>query len=239
MRIFFKGTTSLLLVSMYWAFAQVATAQGQGKSERKAWIMTTALPDDVTNPLKVLSGEDLQEVKIYSRSMGKAIEVDKTGLVRVVKEVKAEDGEITYENLSQSQIPEGVREALIVLVPRKSGAEGLRFNSKVIDLSKFKGGGCLYINLINTRLGIAIGDLKTVVMPGGMEFINPLENKDNDVKLVRYLYEIPNKEPAEWKLMTSAKMAIYKSRREICIFFYNEAIENVDFRGIPFITPVP
>lgn len=28
-----------------------------------------------------------------------------------------------------------------------------------------------------------------------------------------------------------------KSRREICIFFYNEEIENVDFRGIPFITP--
>ena len=54
---------------------------------------------------------------------------------------------------------------------------------------------------------------------------------------VRFFYEVPNETGAEWKLMTSSKMAIYKSRREICIFFYNEEFENVDFRGIPFMTP--
>jgi len=239
MRIFFKGTTSLLLVSMYWAFAQVATAQGQGKSERKAWIMTTALPDDVTNPLKIISDGELEELKIYTRSIGQPVKVDATGIVRAVKEVIGEDGEVLYENLSMSIVPEGVREALIVLVPRKEGAGGLRFNSKVIDLAEFKAGGILYVNLVGTSIGIAIGKQKAVVKPGGMEFINPLEGSNKEVIHIGFFYEVPAKPNAEWKLMTSFKMAIYASRREVCIFFYNPKIGNVDFRGIPFITPVP
>ena len=142
-------------------------------------------------------------------------------------------------NSSRSQVPEGVREALIVLVPGTGEGDGLIFRSKVIDLSKFRKGGCLYVNLVKTNIGIKIGEHKTVVKPGGMEFINPLEQEDKGVFPVGFFYEVPDQSTAEWKLMTSSKMAIYKSRREICIFFYNEEIENVDFRGIPFMTPQP
>jgi len=142
---------------------------------------------------------------------------------------------VLYENLSLSILPEGVREALIVLVPRKEGAEGLRFNSKVIDLAKFKGGGVLYVNLVSTNIGIKIGEQKALVKPGGMEFINPLDQNEKGVMPVAFYYEVPKEK--EWKLMTSSKMALYESRREICIFFYNANIENVDFRGIPFLTP--
>jgi len=197
--------------------------------------MATSMPDDVMKPLKIISDGKLEEVKIYMRSMGQPVKVDETGIVRAVKEVIGEDGEVLYENLSLSILPEGVREALIVLVPRKEGAEGLRFNSKVIDLAKFKGGGVLYVNLVSTNIGIKIGEQKALVKPGGMEFINPLDQNEKGVMPVAFYYEVPKEK--EWKLMTSSKMALYESRREICIFFYNANIENVDFRGIPFLTP--
>jgi hypothetical protein len=229
----------LLLVSIQWVCAQEATDGKRETAGRKAWIFATTMPDDVDNPLKVLAGEKLQEVRIYSRSMGQPVELDETGMVRAVKEVPGEDGKMVYENLSQTQVPEGMREALIVLVPKKAGADGLRFKSKVIDLARFKRGGCLYVNLVSTKIGVTLGDLKTVIAPGKMEFINPLGNKDKAVKQVQFFYESPKGDKGEWKLMTSGKMAIYKSRREICVFFYNEQIENVDFRGIPFMIPEP
>jgi len=219
----------LILLSPQWVCAQTREVRG-----RKAWIMAAVMPDDVSNPLKIISGGKLEEVKIYMRSMGQPVKVDETGIVRAVKEVIGEDGEVLYENLSMSIVPEGVREALIVLVPRKEGAGGLRFNSKVIDLAEFKGGGILYVNLVNTKIGIKIGDHKALVKPGGMEFINPLDQDETGVMRVAFYYEVPKEK--QWKLMNSSKMAFYASRREICIFFYNKNIENVDFRGIPFMT---
>jgi hypothetical protein len=197
------------------------------------------MPEDVPNPLPVFSGEKLHEIRMHLRAVGQAIPIDETGVVRAVKPVTGPDGKITYTNLAISQVPEDVREALIVLVPQENAADGFRFNSKIIDLSKFKKGGCLYVNLVKTNIGITIGDQKAVLKPGGMEFINPLNGESSAVHLVRFFYEVPNKPNAEWKLMTSSKMAIYESRREICIFFYNPEIENVDFRGIPFMTPPP
>lgn len=231
------------ILSSSWTGAQTEPGtEPQAKKEiagRKAWVLCTSIPEDIQNPLPVMSGEKIHEVRMYLRSIGDPIPVDESGLVRAVKPITGEDKKITYQELSRSVIPPEAHEALIVLVPKPKNSEGPRFNSKVIDLSKFKAGGCLYVNLVKTKIGVTIGDLKTVVNPGEMEFINPLEDEKSGVFVVRFFYEIPKEPDAEWKLMTSSKMAIYKSRREICIFYYNEEIENVDFRGIPFMTPPP
>jgi hypothetical protein len=225
----------LILFACQWVCAQTAPEKTKEVRGRKAWLVATSMPDDVSNPLKILSDGKLNEVKIYLRSIVQPVKVDETGIVQAVKEVVSENGQVTYENLSLSTLPEGVREALIVLVPRKKGAAGLRFDSKVIDLAEFKGGGCLYVNLVSTKIGIAMGEHKALVKPGEMKFINPLGEEEKVAKLVSFFYEVPKDE--KWKLMTSFKKGIFRSRREICIFFYNEEIENVDFRGIPFMAP--
>ena len=232
---------------MTWFMATCLSVQAQPpeldkEPGRRAWIVAAQIPEDVANPLPVMVGDTMNEVQLYHRDIGDAVAVDKTGMVRAVKPVKGPNGEQAYQNLAVAKLGEGVREALIVLVPKDGGKEGLRFDSKVIDLAKFKRGGCLYVNLVKTKVGITIGEEKTVVNPGGMEFLNLLGDEKAAVKSIRFFYEIPKKPDApegEWKLMTASRMAIYRSRREICIFFYNKEIENVDFRGIPFITPPP
>ena len=220
---------------------------GQDKEPgRRAWIVMAQIPEDVANPLPVMSGGGLHEVRLHPRDVGDAVPVDETGLIRVVKASNKPDGEIVYEDLARCTMAKGMREALIVLVPREGkegeGEEALMFKSKVIDLSKFKAGGCLYVNLVKTKIGITIGEEKTMVPPGGMEFINLPGEEKAVVKPIRFFYEIPKKPDvpeSEWKLMTASRMAIYRSRREICIFFYDKEIENVNFRGIHFITPPP
>jgi hypothetical protein len=198
---------ALLLFACQCVSAQTPTEKAKEVSGRKAWLVATSMPDDVSNPLKILSNNELHEVKIYLRSIVHPVKVDDTGIVRAVKEIVSDNGQVSYENLSLSTLPEGVREALIVLVPRKDGAAGLRFNSKVIDLAEFKGGGCLYVNLVGTKIGIVVGEHKALVKPGEMKFINALGEKEKEAKLVSFFYEVPKEE--EWKLMNSFKKGIY------------------------------
>ncbi|PXA04381.1 hypothetical protein DDZ13_07565 [Coraliomargarita sinensis] len=235
MKYFFSIACFTLLTS-HWISAQAPTDDESEVKGRKAWLVATTIPDDVPNPLKIIADDKLQEIRLLTRSVGAPFKVGETGVVRTVKEVIGADGELAYENLSMTTVPEGIREALIVLVPRKKDAEGLRFNSKVIDLAEFELGGFLYVNLVNTKIGIALDDHKAVVEPGGMKYINPLDGSRKKAVRTGFFYEVPANPKAEWELMTSFKMAVYDSRREICIFFYNERIENVDFRGISFIT---
>ena len=232
------------------AMAACLSAQGEPleaerEPARRAWIVAAEIPEDVANPLPVMVGDQMNEVPLRLRDVGDAIAVDEAGVVRAVKAETGPDGEVAYRNLAVAKLGKGVREALIVLVPKEEkeeGEEGLKFNTKVIDLAKFKKGGCLYVNLVKTKIGITIGEEKTVVSPGDMEFINMTGEERAVVKPIRFFYEIPKQpdaDKADWKLMTASRMMLYRSRREICIFFYNKEIENVDFRGIPFITPPP
>jgi len=226
----------ITLLCAQWVCGQTKAPEPVEVRGRRAWVVATTMPKDVANPLPILTDEKLEMVRMHLRMVNQAVPVDDTGVVRAVKAITMPDGTLGYEDLARCVVPEGVREALIVLVPNDK-EEGLKFSSKVIDLAKFRKGGCLYVNLVKTKIGITIGEQKAVLAPGGMEFINPLEDQKSGVFPVRFFYEIPKDPEAEWKLMTSSKMAIYDSRREICIFFYNKEIGNVDFRGVPFITP--
>lgn len=212
---------------------------GPEVSGRRAWVAAAIMPEDVANPLPILSDGKIHRLQMHLRTVNQPIPVDETGVVRAVKAMTKPDGTVVYEDLMRAVMPEGVREALIMIVPNDE-EDGIRFKARVIDLSKFKKGGSLYVNLTKTKVGITIGEQKKSVKPGGMEFINPLQGLNKKgVFPVRFFYEIPKKPKAEWKLMTASRMAVYESRREICVFFHNKEIENVDFRGITFFTPKP
>ena len=217
-------------------------------SGRRAWVISATVSKDLPNPLPMMvgtpgkEGAKIHKVSLRTRSIDRAIPVDASGLVRAVEPIKGEDGKVTYKMLSRSVVPEGVKDALIVLVPKKNYKNEWIFDSKVIDLSKFRKGGCLYVNLVNTRIGVGIGakdsELRTVIESNDMRYINPIKkDEDNKVLPIRFLYEIPDNDRQKWKLMTSSKMYFVKSRREICIFYYDEKIKNVNFRGLAFMVP--
>jgi hypothetical protein len=233
--------TSLILLSLPCLHAQSATNGIKDEKGKLCWVVATSMPKDLENPLKILAGEKLHEVKMRLRSVGKPVKIDNTGIVRAVKVILDAEGNETYQNLSQAIIPEGVTQALLVLVPipesETEGENGLRFRSKVIDLTKFKKGGFLYVNLTKAKLGVKIGNKKTTLETGEMKLINALDGQKEAVLPVQFVYRIFEED--KWRLMVSSKMAVYDSRREICIFYYNDRIKNVDFRGIPFITPTP
>ena len=228
----------LLLALVSHLVAQGVPAQANEEAGRRAWLVAAHMPKDVPNPLSVFSDKAFHQVPMHLRQVHEAVPVDEAGVVRVVKSEVGADGKVKHLPLAVAQLGKGVREALIVLVP-DNNEDGLAFRAEVIDLAKFKKGGCLFVNLVKTKVGVTIGDHKAVVNPGDINFINALGDERKKVVPARFFFEIPKKLDPEWKLMTAANIALFNTRREITVFFFNPEIENVDFRGITFPVPMP
>ena len=160
------------------------------------------------------------------------------GVVRAVKSEAGKNGKAKHAILAAAQLGEGVSEALIVLTPNNEKG-GPAFRTQVIDLAKYRKGGCLFVNQVKTNIAVEMGDQRLGLRPGEVNFINALGEKKQKVVPVSFHYEIPKKQKPDWRLMTSSRMALFQTRREICIFFFNQEIGNVDFRGIAFPAPMP
>lgn len=221
------------------ALMMSAELQAQESSDepkgRKAWILAPYLPEGIDNPMTFISAGKIHTVRIHSRSMGEAMPVDQDGIVRAVKLTPNPNGKPVVENLSLVKIPQQTRECLIVLLPSADKESKLAFDSTVLDLSKFKNGGFLYVNLTTAKLGIEVGEQKMTLKPGGIDFLNALEKQETAIQKIAYYYEDPNDE--KWKMMASSKVAAYGTRREICVFFYNERMGALDYRGLSFVQP--
>lgn len=200
---------------------------------RLAWIMATSLPKDVESPIKVLIGEDeLVEVKIMKRQMGRPIKIPKEGMLHVVKPVMDSEGDPGYERHVSVKVPDGVKKALVVLSPVPNLPAPLKFRARVVDLDKFKGGDALFVNLTGVEIGVVLGDQKRTLEPGDMEMIDLGQFDGSKNAIVSYHYRAPGEE--KWNLISASTTVLRSTRREMLIFSYDEQLGQVDYHGISF-----
>ncbi len=199
---------------------------------RQTWIIATSLPEGVKSPITVLAGGKLAEVGLLKRSVGKSIEVPKDGLIQVVKPIESKDDKPAYEILAASQIPEGVKDSLIILTPVPNLTPPLKFKSKVVDLDKFGGGDALFVNLTNVEIGVSLGDKRSVVDVGQIAVMDTGDFTGTKNMTVSYHYRVSKEE--KWNLINASTVPLRSTRREILIFSYNTELAQVDYHGISF-----
>lgn len=206
---------------------------------RLAWFAATAIPEGLANPVQVLIGEDLEEVMLTKRMASGPVKIPADGLVRLVRKEPnpAEPGKPAYVTLAQARIPEGVQQALLILVPAapKEGSEVV-FQVKVQDLAEFKGGDSLYLNLTTLNVAVQMGDKRLGMKPGDkvIHSAGKLEKSTNTA--VSYHFFHPQQE--QWKLLSASTVVMRPTRREICIFSWDPRFNRVDYHGITFpVTP--
>jgi hypothetical protein len=78
------------------------------KPGRSAWFACTSIPDGVENPVKVMSGKNLIELKLPRYMTSDPVEIPDDGIIRIVREVPdPEDPTKTkYLVLAEAKIPE-------------------------------------------------------------------------------------------------------------------------------------
>ncbi len=226
----------LILLSVCPLLAQ-DTDNGEAKTlrGRQAWIIAVAVPEDLENPAKIMSGKDITEVTFSTRSVGDPVKITEDGFVRMVREKPnpEDDKKPLIEVLAEAHVADTVSKALIILVPtKKKDGSSLLFSSKVQDLAAFRGGETLYLNLSPMDVLVQLGEEKIPLRKGAVQVTKAPRSSEAVNKAVSYSYFDPAKD--KWKLLGASTIVVQPTRREICIFSWDPNFDRIDYHGITF-----
>lgn len=201
---------------------------------RQAWFVYTNMPEGLENPVSVMSGEDISQVLLSKLSASDPVKIPADGIIRIVRRIEnpKDPEKPTYLTLAQATIPGTVSAAMVILIPIPENPNGLLFHAKVQDLASMKGGDTMFLNTTNLRIGIELGKEKFIVTPGQGKIHNPLGAEKSASLPIRLSYYHPERK--EWDMITASTVALYSTRRELCIFNWDSAFQRVDFESITF-----
>lgn len=201
-----------------------------------AYLVCTEVPKGVENPVKLLQGGKLEDVVLSLRSASQRVKIPADGKVQLVREVAGAVGKPEIgkglQLIAHAQMPEGVKQAIIILVPAtsaKATEAGLVFETYVQDLAKFDGGSSMYVNLSDMPVGVKIGENKKDVKPGG-SLIMQTGVKDEPLSIPVSYWRF-NADKSGWQQISASTIAFYPTRREIC-FFYKRPNGHIGYRGV-------
>jgi hypothetical protein len=206
-----------------------------GEGGRQVWFAATAIPADLENPIRVMIGEDVLEVELSSRMTSESVAIKPDGIVRVVRPVPdpANAGETILRDIARATVPEGVAKALIILIPRAEPTPaGILFHTIVQDLAKFGGGDYMFMNLTKLPVAVQLGEKKIALRPGQTEITRA--GALDDAVQTPISYHFQNAENGEWQLISASTVVLMPTRREICVFSWDEQYDRINYRGITF-----
>jgi hypothetical protein len=156
-----KFLTSLILIfsSISILPAQDEAAAKEEVRGRSARFIYTSLPEGIDNPALVMSGKEIAEITLSKRSPSTPVKIPADGIIKLIKKIpnQADPTKPTYQTLAQALIAEDVKDALVILVPSAKVTSGVVFQTRVKDLSKFKNGNSMYVNMTNLKVGVELG----------------------------------------------------------------------------------
>ena len=199
---------------------------------RVASFVYTSLPEGFENPVTVMAGKEISQLLLSKLSPSDPVKIPADGILRIVREVKNVEEPDTplYLTLAQAAIPESVVNAVVILMPMAKNSKGLLFKTRVLDLAAYKGGDSMFLNMTKFRIGIELGKAKIGVEPGEVITHNPLGTEKSVTLPIRLSYFHPVRK--EWAMITASTVALYSTRRELCIFNWDDRFNRVDYESI-------
>lgn len=219
--------------------AQEDAGEERGAKEAKgrvASFVCTSLPDSLENPVTVLADATISQVVLSKLSPSAPIKVPEDGLIRIVRKVEnpEDPGKPMYQTLAQAVVPANLSKALVILAPAVNKPDGPVFLTKVLDLDTLQGGDCLFLNMTTLRIAVDLGKTRVQIEPGQLKTHNPLGASNTISIPIRLSYFQP--ERAEWTMITASTVALYSTRREMCIFIWDSRFNRVDYESITLPT---
>jgi hypothetical protein len=235
------GLSCGMLAKVFVVMMQMVTLAGAQEEEaatteevkgRKAWFVHTSMPEGMENPVPLMTGNDISELMLSKRSPSAPVKIPGDGILKLVRKVDPPpvDGKPAYLTVAQVMVPEGVKQALVILSPAEKNPQGLLWETKVMDLALFKGGSWLFLNTTPLKVGVDMGGNKMEIASGeSMVYGDGLKTEPVNMT-IRYFFHHPKK--SEWKIISASTVAIYPNRREICIFSWDKRFQRIDYHGI-------
>jgi hypothetical protein len=232
-KLFLCSCLTFFAISPLFAQEDASNKERQVKG-RMAWFVYTNMPEGLENPVSVMSGQVVSQLLLSKLSPSDPVKIPADGILRIVRKVEnpKDPGKPEYLTLAQAIVPEAVSSAMVILMPVAKSSSGLLFQTKVQDLDALKGGDCMFLNMTNLKIGIELGKAKLEVNPGQVTTHNPLGSSESISLPIRLSYFHPKRN--EWAMITASTVALYSTRRELCIFNWDARFNRVDYESITF-----
>lgn len=218
-----------------WLCAQEADIRNKETTKgRSAWIITTEIPEGISNPVTLLSGETHKELVLSKREPTQAVSIPADGLIQILQKTDNSD-KASYSSLGEIRIDKAIQNALVILVPVLKDTDKPAFEAKIQDLSTFKKGDWLFINNSKFNVSVETDHEKLLIDPDHTKIWTA--SASGTTTKLSMKYRPDEKEADTWKLISSSSVAIYDTRREICILSWNEKHSRMDFNGTTLTSP--
>ncbi len=213
--------------------AQIDGTAAPGKANgRMAWFVHTSLPDGLENPVSVLVGESVIQVMLSKFAPSDPVKIPADGILRIVRKVANPKDPLKpgYLTIGLATVPATVSRALVILMPADKNPDGLLFRTNVQDLAAMQGGDTMFLNMTKLNIGIELGSAKFVVSPGQRKIHDALGTAQSVSLPIRLSYLDPSRK--EWEMITASTVALYATRREMCVFNWDAKFNRVDYESI-------
>lgn len=228
-----KNFTLYLLAAVSLILSLPSQAQQEPRKAhgRLAYFVCTGIPKDLENPVNVQLGKKVVQLQLLKRMASKPVKIPADGIIRIVR--KSQDPEQSkYTAIAQTKIPEGINKALVILTPLKTPKNGIIFNTEVQDLKSFSGGDYLYLNLSPVNIAVDMGNQKIGIKPSSSKTYHSKSLSKSTNIATRYSYYHPKKK--KWKILSASTVVLRPTRREICVFSWDDRLQRVDYHGVTF-----
>jgi hypothetical protein len=196
--------------------------------------VATGIPEEIENPVDVLTGKDITKVTLARRLASEPVKIPADGVLRIIRRVEnpQDPTKPPFLTLAEARIPESIQKALVILIPCPKEEAPKVFHTRVQNLASFNGGDTLYLNLSNVNIGVRLGETNLSLKPGEVR-IHRAPTLTGPVNTpVSYHFFHPGQQ--QWKLLSASTVVLYPTRRELCIFSWDPRFQRVDYLGITF-----
>ncbi|MGE9270427.1 MAG: hypothetical protein ACQKBU_06450, partial [Verrucomicrobiales bacterium] len=180
------------------------------------------------------SNNKTSELILSKRLSSGPMKIPADGIVRMIRgQVNPTNpSEPTYQILAEAKIPDSIQKALVILVPATKRGTDWVFATKVQNLDDFSGGDWLFLNLTQLDVAAKLGDQSIPLKPGKSRVAKAGALREPTSMPMSYHFYEPTQK--EWKLISASTVVVRPTRREICIFSWDECRKRIKYHGVTF-----
>lgn len=226
-----RSISFLLLAASF--LINPVSAQDEASEKKKGGrgirVTCMAIASGTPEILKIKSRNGIEDLPLSIRFAGEPVEIDASGTI--VIGTPSADPKKGIEPLVLGNLPEGMTNAIVMLVPKPKAANGLRYDMVFVDETKVRGGDILFMNATKHPAQAKVDDTPIELPVGKPFYYHPAGLTSSRNARVEIAVNYDN----QWQVITGAMWRLIPTRMEVCVVYWHAERNQPALKGITLI----
>lgn len=227
-----RSIFSLFLITLFFSqgvFAQDA-AEEKKKASRGVRFTCMAIAPGTPEILKIKTRRGIEDLSLSIRFASERLPLEPGGAI-VIGTPSTDPKKEGINPLVLGNLPEGMTNAIAMLVPKPKAADGLCYNMVFVDEADIRGGDILFMNATKHPAQAKVDDAPLQLESGKPLFFHPSGLTAARNARVEIAVQYENK----WQIITGSTWRLIPTRTEVCVVYWNVERNQPALKGITLI----